>query len=143
MKKIKLVIGLFVLFITFQNQAQAVVNINYGPPPIWAPKAPAAVQYYYLPDIGTYYDVPHKSYVYQNRGVWVRTKALPARYRVYDLYHSRPVYLTNYRGNTPYVYYKQHKVKYKGNGNWKQNGHDNGHHKGGSWKKEHHKGPKK
>lgn len=127
MKTLKILVAGILLLATSVTKAQVSVDVHVGPP-VWAPAAPAAVQYYYLPDIGVYYDVPAERYIYLRRGAWVRTAALPARYHGYDLYHSRPVYLTEYRGNSPYVYYKEHKVKYKGNGHWKIKG--NGHGKG-------------
>ncbi|MDI1317872.1 hypothetical protein [Flavobacterium sp.] len=89
--------------------------------PVWAKAAPANVNYYYLPDIETYYDVPAQRYIYLNNGSWVRTSALPARYKGYNMYNSSPVYLTDYKGNSPYTLYKVHKVKYKGKGRWKSN----------------------
>ena len=129
MKSIKIVIGLTLFFITTGVTAQK-VDIQYGPPPVWAPSAPAKVQYYYLPDIETYYDVPSRQYIYSRNGVWTRTTSLPDRYRTYNLRNGRTVYLTDYRGKTPYVFYKQHKVKYVSNHKWKRNGHDNGKHYG-------------
>ena len=128
MKTLKIAIAALLFFTATVTTAQVSVDVHFGPP-AWAPAAPANVQYYYLPDLGVYYDVPAQRYIYPRRGAWVRTAVLPGRYRGYDLYHSRPVYLTEYRGNTPYVYYKEHKVKYKGNV-WKPNKHDNGKHKG-------------
>ena len=114
------ILGMLFL-ITTSLSAQVSVNVNIGKPPIWAKTAPVEVQYYYLPDIEVYYDAPAQRYIYLNNGAWVRSAYLPKRHRGYDLYHSRPVYLTDYRGNQPYVLYKTHKVKYKGNGNWKGN----------------------
>ena len=87
--------------------------------PVWAKAAPVNVNYYYLPDIETYYDVPAQRYIYLKNGSWVRNSALPARYKGYNMYQSNPVYLTDYRGNAPYTLYKVHKVKYKGKGRWK------------------------
>ena len=113
------------LFVTISSQSQVSVNVNIGPP-VWAPAAPVEVHYYYLPDIEVYYDVPARRYIYLHNGRWHRSAALPARYRGYDLYHGRTVYLTDYRGNRPYAYFKQHKVKYRGNGNW-NNGNGHGH----------------
>lgn len=136
MKTIKFTIALVLFFITTGMTAQAKVNINFGTPPVWAPTAPVKVQYYYLPDIETYYDVPSKQYIYSRNGVWTRSTSLPDRYRAYDLYKGRTVYLNDYRGNTPYVFYKQHRVKYAGNRNWKANGHDNGNHYGNRVKHE-------
>jgi len=129
MKSLRIFIAGLLFFATTEINAQVSVGINIGPP-VWAAGAPAEVHYYYLPDIGVYYDVPSRQYIYLRRGAWVRATVLPARYNGYDLYHSHPVYLTDYRGNTPYVLYKEHRVKYKGNGwkskEWKKNGHDNG-----------------
>lgn len=110
---------LAILLVSAVNtQAQVSVDINIGTPPVWAVAAPVEVQYYYLPDIQTYYDVPANRYIYLRNGSWFRSASLPVRYRNYDLYRSRPVYLADYRGNRPYEFYKVHKVKYKGNGNW-------------------------
>ena len=132
MKSIKMLIVGMLFFVATGMSAQVSVNVNLGGPPVWAPAAPVEVQYYYLPDIEVYYDAPAHRYIYLNNGAWIRSSNLPNRYRGYDLYHARPVYLTDYRGNQPYLFYKQHKVKYKGNGKWKGNhGKSKGH---GNWK---------
>lgn len=134
MKKLQYYIAAFLFFVAVAN-AQ-IVTVDYTKyRPAWAPTAPVTVKYYYLPDIQTYYDVPAQRYIYLNNGSWVRTAALPAYYRGYDLRNGNTVYLSDYRGNTPYVLFKEHKVKYKGNGKWKPNGHDNGLHKGKGKKK--------
>jgi hypothetical protein len=104
---------------TISSKAQVSVNVNLGTPPVWARAAPPEVHYYYLPDIEVYYDVPARRYIYLRNGRWQRSAALPSYYRGYDLYKGRTVYLTDYRGNRPYAYYKTHQIKYKGNGNWK------------------------
>lgn len=134
-RKLLLLVALFL--VTVSGQAQVSVNVNIGTPPVWAPAAPVEVHYYYLPDIEVYYDVPARRYIYLRNGRWIRSAALPARYRGYDLYHGQTIYLTDYRGNAPYVYYKTHKVKYKGNHAWRNNGNNgngngngNGKHKG-------------
>ena len=129
MKKLSYIIVMLFL-ITVKSNAQIVKVDNHYGPPVWAPKAPATVKYYYLPDIQTYYDVPAQRYIYNNNGTWVRTASLPTYYKGYNLRSGRTVYLTDYRGNTPYILYNQHIVKYKGNGKWKRNDHDNGLHKG-------------
>lgn len=121
MKTIKMSMIAMLFFLTTGMAAQVSVNVNIGTPPVWAPAAPVEVQYYYLPDIEVYYDVPAQRYIYLNNGAWIRTANLPQKYRGYDLYVSRPVYLKGYKGNKPYVYFKEHKVKYKGNGKWKGN----------------------
>lgn len=124
MKTIKfLALGLLISFSTVSGQVT--VNVNPGTPPVWAPADRVATQYYYLPEIDTYYDVPSERFIYANNGTWIRSKNLPARHRGYALRGSRIVYLTDYKGKTPYKYHKAHKVKYKGN-----NGNHYGHGKG-------------
>ena len=114
------IVGLL-FFLTTGMFSQVSVNVNIGAPPVWAPAAPVEVQFYYLPEIEVYYDVPAHVYIYLNNGAWIRSAKLPKRYHGYDLYHSHPVYLRDYKGKKPYVHYKEHKVKYKGNGKWKEN----------------------
>ena len=94
------------------TQAQVSVNVNLGTPPVWAPADRVETQYYYLPEIDTYYDVPSERFIYISNGRWIRSTVLPVRYRGYNLNSGRVVYLTDYRGNSPYVYHKKHKVKY-------------------------------
>ena len=129
MKKLHYLSIALLLFAITTTKAQVSVDIHYGPP-VWAPAAPVTAKYYYIPEVEAYYDVPARRYVYLNNGVWVREVSLPPRYRGYNLYNSHPVYLNGYRGNTPYVYYNRHKVKYEGNKKWKENGHDKGGRKG-------------
>lgn len=120
MKLLKsIVIGLF-FFASVSMHSQVSVNVNIGSPPAWGPVGYTEVEYYYLPDIEVYYDVPRTQYVYLNGGHWIRSKYLPRQYRSYDLYSGYKVVLNDYHGRTPYVYFKDHKVKYhkgfKGNG---------------------------
>ncbi len=80
MKTLKyLVLGLLLHFST--ANAQVSVNVNLGTPPVWAPANPVKVQYYYLPEIDSYYDVPSKKFIYIRNGVWVRSVNLPGRYK--------------------------------------------------------------
>ncbi|WP_300568547.1 hypothetical protein [Flavobacterium sp.] len=120
MKTLKLIaIGLF-FFASFSMQSQVSVNVNIGSPPAWGPVGYTEVEYYYLPDIEVYYDVPRAQYIYLNGGHWIHSRYLPRPYRGYDLYSGYKVVLNDYHGRTPYVYFKDHKVKYhkgfKGNG---------------------------
>lgn len=129
MKKLHYLSIVFLLFAITSVKAQVSVDVHYGPP-VWAPAAPVTTKYYYIPEVESYYDVPAQRYIYLNNGVWVREVALPPKYRGYNLRNAHPVYLNGYRGNTPYVYYTKHKVRYEGNKKWKGNGHDNGKRKG-------------
>jgi hypothetical protein len=112
MKTIKLItLGLF-LFIAGSMHSQVSVNVNIGSPPAWGPAGYANVEYYYLPDIESYYDVHASLFIYFNNGRWIRSKYLPGPYRNYDLYGGYKVVLHDYHGRTPYKYFKNHKAKY-------------------------------
>jgi len=109
-------LGNFLLGILFftctYTQAQVNINVNLGNPPAWGPAGYTDVRYYYLPDIETYYDVGTRQYIYLTNGKWMRATTLPVVYRNYNLYNGYKVVVHDYRGATPYVYYKTHKAKY-------------------------------
>lgn len=120
MKKFKLVlVGIFLLVINF-SYAQVQVNVNLGTPPVWGPTV-TTQEYYYLPDINSYYDIRQSQFIYLNNGVWIRANSLPRRYKSYNLKTGYVVVLNDYHGNNPYKYYKNHKIKYyKSNKNWEK-----------------------
>ncbi len=97
---------------------KAQVNVNVSLP-FWGP-AITTEEYYYLPDIDSYYDIRQSQFIYLNKGVWIRSRTLPNRYRNYNLNSGRVIVLKEYRGNSPYAHFKNHKVKYYGNtSQWK------------------------
>jgi hypothetical protein len=101
--------------LTFKSQAQVSVNVNIGAQPAWGPTGYDYVDYYYLPDIESYYYVPKKQFIYLGSGGWVFTTALPPRYSGYNLYNGYKVVINSAQ---PYRYFETHKVKYakfKGN----------------------------
>ena len=110
MKKIIIafITGLFVLSSNPGN-AQISVNFNIGAQPVWGPTGYDHVDYYYLPEIETYYYVPKRQFIYLNNGQWMFSTALPSRYSRYNLYNGYKVVLNNPR---PYLSFKSHKVKY-------------------------------
>jgi hypothetical protein len=112
MKKIKLILFALGILMASGLQAQVSVSINLGSPPQWGPAGYSGVSYYYLPDVEAYYDVQSSRFIYQSGGTWVHRTSLPYRYRNYDLYSGYKVVMTDYHGNTPYIYYKDHKAKY-------------------------------
>lgn len=112
MKTIKLILAGIVLFLGSNSQAQVSVNVNIGTPPAWGPVGYSNVEFYYIPDIECYYDIRFSQFIYFNNGRWIRSRYLPNPYKNYDLYHGHKVVLTDYHGRTPYVYFKNHKVKY-------------------------------
>ncbi len=112
MKKLNLFFFGIGLFVAGALQAQVSVNINLGSPPQWGPAGYTDVRYYYLPDVESYYDVHSSMFIYLSGGRWIQRSYLPTRYRNYDLYQGYKVVMPDYRGNTPYTYYKEHKIKY-------------------------------
>lgn len=112
MKTLKLIAVGIILLVSSTSQAQVSVSLNIGTAPSWAPRGYANVEYYYLPEIEAYYDVRASQYIYFGGGIWTRSRNLPVRYRNYDLDHCHKVVLSDYHGNRPYMYFKQHKNKY-------------------------------
>jgi hypothetical protein len=112
MKTFKLIMAALLFVVAGQMKAQVSVNVNIGSPPAWGPSGYTDVRYYYIPDIGIYYDVASAEYIYPNNNGWVRTTVVPVAYKQYNFYNGYKVVLTDYNGNTPYVYYSKHKVKY-------------------------------
>lgn len=112
MKTVKTLL-IAIAFIAFGSaKAQVSVNVNIGTPPAWGPAGYSEVEYYYLPDIETYYDVHTSEYIYLTNGRWVRTVTVPAPYRTYNFYNGYKVVMTDYHGKTPYTTYTTYKVKY-------------------------------
>jgi hypothetical protein len=87
-------------------KAQVNVNINTQPP--WGPTGYDYVEYYYLPDIEVYYNVPSKRYYYYDGNKWKYTSNLPSRYN-YNYYHSYKVVINE---REPWTKHKNHKNKY-------------------------------
>lgn len=112
MKTIKLILIGVGLFFASQTQAQISVNIHLGKAPMWGPAENTQVRYYYLPDIEAYYDIQSEMFIFYSGNRWIRSTYLPRQYRNYDLYNGYKVIMTDYRGNKPYIYYKEHKTKY-------------------------------
>ena len=147
MKNLKMIALVMMLFFASNSiNAQVSVNVNLGLQPSWGPVGYSSVDYYYIPDVQSYYDVRATQFIYLNNGVWIRSSRLPYQYRSYDLNRGYKVVLNNYHGSRPYDNFKSHKVKYykgykgkpqqslgnrnNGNGNhksYKSNGNSKGH----------------
>lgn len=107
----------FILFIAlvagsfFYSNAQISVhlNANLGLQPIWAPVGYDHADYYYIPDIESYYSVSRHQYIYQNGGGWRYSSSLPYRYRNFDMYRAHKVVM-----NEPYPYrhHEQNRNRY-------------------------------
>lgn len=74
-----------------RGEAQVKVNININSQPLWGPVGYDYVQYYYLPEIDSYYNVDTRKYTYWHGKKWVTKSKLPSRYRHVDLYRTYKV----------------------------------------------------
>lgn len=113
MKKIIVCSVVFLSAAIFTNaSAQFRVTNNIDSQPKWGLAGQEYVEYYYLPDIETYYYVPRKQFIYQSGGHWTFSSSLPADQKKYNLYRGNKVVI-----NQPgaYRYYDQHKIKYTAN----------------------------
>lgn len=93
----KLLLTLFVLtgLLYFPSAAQVSVNVNIGSQPLWGPVGHDYAEYYYLPDVESYYYVPKRQFIYMDNGRWNFSLSLPARYRGYDLYNGYKVVINS------------------------------------------------
>ena len=108
MRKLPLLICIASLF-SLNSHAQVNVSINIGTQPNWGPTGYDRVEYYYLPDIETYYYVPQHQFIYLESGRWVFAASLPPRYRSYDLYRGYKVVINDPR---PYMRHDVYRARY-------------------------------
>ncbi len=93
------------------NVGTTVSNINNQPE--WGPSGYEYVEYYYMPDIETYYDVAHHQYIYYSNFRW-NFSSFPPKYRQVDMYNCYKVVLNEPK---PYLHFKEHQqtfAQYKG-----------------------------
>ncbi|MEO6836896.1 MAG: hypothetical protein ABI261_07035 [Ginsengibacter sp.] len=114
MKKILLITALLLSAFYYKAEAQVDVNINIGQQPTWGPVGYDYANYYYLPDLGVYYDVPRGLFVYFNYGRWNFAPGLPASFGQYDLYHSYKVVVNDRNPWLRNDYYFSHYSSYRG-----------------------------
>ena len=88
---------LFVLIValclasTLNAQVSFSIGFNLNNQPAWGPTGYDYAEFYYLPDIEVYYNVPQHRYYYNQGGRWRYSYNLPSRYSNYDLYNSYKV----------------------------------------------------
>lgn len=100
------------LLLSIHLSSQVSVRVNINTAPQWGPVGYTDVRYYYLPDVESYYDVQSARFIFLDGGVWIHSEFLPLQYRSYDLYSGYKVVMSDYRGNSPYSHFKEHRVKY-------------------------------
>ena len=110
MKKLILLFALCISGLLCETSfAQVQIRVNIVSQPIWGPVGYDYVDYYYLPDIETYYYVPSHKYIYVENGNWVTRSYLPPRYRGYDMYKTRIVVVNEPK---PYLHHNDYRVRY-------------------------------
>lgn len=115
MKKTILIATLLLSGFVFQAanaQIRVSFRANIGVQPVWGPTGYDYAQYYYMPDIDVFYNVPNRQYVYQERGRWIFATSLPYRYRDYDFYSSYKVVIND--DARPYRNADIYRTKYAG-----------------------------
>jgi len=103
--------------------AQITVGVNLGfraQPVIYnQPAVPATPaygdgddDYYYLPDLGVYYDVTDQCYFYFDGSEWISSAYLPGQYANYDWRNARRFEVRAFR---PYLHDDFYRGRYNGN----------------------------
>jgi len=110
MKKLLLIAAIGIASIATMPAAKAQVSLsvglNLGARPDWGPSGYDRAAYYYMPDIGAYYDVPSEEFIYLDGGTWRRSHGLPGIYGDYDYRHGRMIVVNSaspWRHNNVYV----------------------------------------
>lgn len=108
-----LIVALF-LAIPLNAQVSFSLNFNLGSQPVWGPTGYDYVEYYYLPDIEVYYNVPQHRFFYYEKGRWIYSSNLPSLYRNYDLYNSYKVVVNEQKPWRNHKTYIEKYSSYKG-----------------------------
>jgi len=114
MRYIFLVIAILIVSVSLQAQVGVRLNLNVGSQPVWGPSGYDHVEYYYLPDIEAYYNVPQHKFYYNERGRWISRSQLPRRYRDYDFYNSYKVVVNERNPYRRHNVYRDQYASYKG-----------------------------
>jgi hypothetical protein len=119
MKQSKLIFLLCALLLTgiavssincmFPGTMNGSVGINISDQPVWGPEGYDHADYYYIPDIDSYYSVSERQYIYRDGPAWRHSATLPSTYSGYDPYHSYKVVINE---NNPYQNHESHQSKY-------------------------------
>ena len=111
MKKI-LLLGTLVIGSVLINKANAQqfgISAAIGVQPQWGPYGYDNAEYYYLPDIETYYCVPTRQFTWFENGQWVSSPYLPECYANYDLYSGYKIVLNE---RDPWCHFNEHRRVY-------------------------------
>ena len=85
------------------------VGVNIGDQPVWGPTGYDRADFYYIPDVDSYYSVSEHQYIYRDGTSWRHGASLPSSYGNYDPYHSYKVVVNE---DKPYQNNTSHQAKY-------------------------------
>jgi len=85
------------------------IQNNVQEQPSWGPRGHDYAEYYYIPEIETYYYIPGKQFIYQSGGYWTFSSFLPEANKHFDLRSANKIVI-NEPG--PYRFFDRDKVKY-------------------------------
>jgi hypothetical protein len=114
MRYVFILIAVLLVSATVHAQVSVGLDINIGSQPVWGPTGFDHVDYYYMPDIETYYNVPRHMFYYNEGGRWVGRSRLPSRYRNYDLYNSYKVVVNEKDPYRNHARYRDQYSSYRG-----------------------------
>lgn len=109
MKRILVTLLVGFSLISLRSSAQVNISVNIGSQPLWGPVGYDYVDYYYLPEVESYYYVPKRQFIYLSNGRWTFSTSLPSRYRGYNLYNGYKVVVN---GRNAYLNFNNHRVRY-------------------------------
>lgn len=106
-----MVLGAFLFTAETKAQVSVGLNINIGRPS-WGVPGNYVGDYYYMPEIDTYYDIPHRQFIYLQGSNWVYASSLPYMYRNYDLNRGYKVVINEPRPYLRGTYYRSRYSNY-------------------------------
>jgi hypothetical protein len=119
MKQSKLIFMLCALVLTgiavssincmFPGTMSGSIGVNINDQPVWGPEGYDHAEYYYIPEIDSYYSVSEHQYIYRDGPAWRHGATLPSTYSGYDPYYSYKVVINE---NNPYQNHESHRAKY-------------------------------
>jgi len=109
MRKLIMMACLLTSVLCNNSHAQMNNGNNIITQPLWGPVGYDYVEYYYIPDIDAYYNVPGAQYVYLEKKHWMMVKDLPMRYKNFNFYGAHKVVMNEPK---PYMNYRANKIKY-------------------------------